>query len=464
MERLSVVLMKGNKKFTRRDWLKTASAIGIGATTLGSTTAAADGRYDYEFDTVVDMLEVGADPTGEESVTPLIREYADDNTLLYFPEGQYKLTQYRNYPTDADGFDTDLYTRYENFGFKGDGSGKSVFVAPEGLGSEGGYFDRLWFEVRYGRNILVEGFTLDITADRTGGRFQLVPTGGFVMRDVRVKGEFDNPNGPLLFWVQDPDAYGLVQDVRAPDGSGAAPETGTAVGIFVSASTRGTITFRNCHVEGFTDNGLYASNPVDPAAIQVEGGYYANNNISQVRLGTSNSYVKNARVEVTEEIDTWYTVNMRGIRQADGSGVTVKNCDVVMSADVGSSGGIVSNHTSGELHVKDTRIRTDAPFESPAIFCKSNTDTGYSGGLHAKNVSITGDAAGWSAVDLVDRAGSTFKNACIEQTGSDRDGITLTRSDARIRNSTIDVAGEPLVGDAETRNVSYEGSCQSPQP
>ncbi|WP_247004566.1 hypothetical protein [Halosolutus gelatinilyticus] len=445
-----------------------ASAVGIGAATFGSTAVASDGRYDYGFDTVINMVKVGADPTGEEPVTPLIHEHADDNTLLYFPEGRYKLTQYRNYPTDVDEFDSALYTRYENFGFRGDGSGKSVFVAPEGLGSEGGYFDRLWFEVRYGRNILIEGFTLDVTAERTGGRFQLVPSGGFVMRDVRVKGVFDNPHGPLLFWVLEPDEYGLVQNVRAPDGAESPTETFTTNGMFVSPLTRGTITFRDCHVEGFTDNGLYASNPIDPAAIQVEGGYYANNNISQVRLGTSKSYVRNARVEVTEDVDTWYTTNMRGIRQADGSGVTVDNCDVVMSADVGSSGGIVSNQTSGELHVKNTRIRTDAPFESPAIFVKSNEGNNYSGGIHAQNVSITGDADGWSAVDVVDRSNSSFKNVCIKQTGNGRDGITLTRSSATISESTIDVAGETIVeeeGEAETRNLREggRGGCQSPR-
>lgn len=466
----SVVLMKDNSKFTRRDWLKTASAIGVGAAALGSNSVAADGRYDYEFETVINMVDAGADPTGEEPIDDLLYELAGDDTLLYFPEGRYKLNQFRNYTGEYGSFDNEKYTPFENFGLKGAGSGKTVLVPREGQGSDEfgtGYFDRLWFELRYGSSYLVEGFTLDYTAPRTGARFQLVPTGGFVMRDVRVKGVLDNPKGALLFWVLDPDEYGLVQNVRLPDGAESPTNSFITNGLNVSSLSRGTISFRDCHVEGFTDNGLYASNPVDPAAVRVEGGYYANNNIAQVRLGTSNSYVRNARIEVTEDVDTWYTTNMRGIRQADGSGVTVKNCDVVMSADVGSSGGIVSNHTSGELYVKNTRIRTDAPFESPAIFCKTNADSGFAGGLHAENVSITGDAAGWSAVHLVDRSNSSLENVCIEQTGNNRDGISLTRSDATISESMIDVAGEPIVeeeGEADTRNIRYEGSCGSPQP
>lgn len=461
--------MSDRSGYTRRNWLKTVGAVGLGTAALGSTPASADGRYDYEFDTVIDMVEAGADPTGEEPIDDLLYELAGDDTLLYFPEGRYKLNQYRNYTGEYGSFDTDKYTPFENFGLKGAGSGKTVLVPREGQGSDEygtGYFDRLWFELRYGSNYLVEGFTLDYTAPRTGARFQLVPTEGFVMRDVRVKGVMDNPRGALLFWVLDTDAYGLVENVRLPDGAESPTEEFITNGLNVSSLTRGTITFRNCHVDGFTDNGLYASNARDEASIRVEGGLYRNSNISQVRLGTPKSYVRNARIEVTEDVDTWYTTNMRGIRQADGSGVRVENCDVVMSADAPSSGGIVSNHTSGELHVKNTRIRTDAPFESPAINCKTNDGSGYSGGLRAKNVSITGDGIGAPTVRLVDRSNSRLENVCIEQTGADRDGVALTRSDATIRESTIDVTGDPIVrndSEVDTRNVRYEGTCNSPE-
>lgn len=463
--------MSERNRHTRRDLLKTIGAVGIGATVLSSTpAAAADDRYDYQFDTVINMVDEGADPTGEEPIDDLLEELAADNTLLYFPEGRYKLNQFRN-----GDFDTG-YTAYENFGLRGAGSGKTYLVPREGQGSDEygtGYFDRLWFELRHGKNYLVEGFTFDFTAERTGARFQLVPTGGFVMRDVRVEGTMDNPHGALLFWVLDEDAYGLVQNVRLPDGATSPTESFTTNGMYVGRSTNGTITFRNCHVEGFTDNGLYASNPSAPAAIHVEGGLYRNNNISQVRLGTPDSYVRNARVEVTEKIDTWYTVNMRGIRAATGSGVSVKNCDVVMSADAPSSGAIVGNRDAGDVTVENTRIRVDDPFESFAVFGKSNDIE--SAAFTLKNVQITGSASGGSAdwpggnasVLLQDRDGSVFENVCLSQTGADRDGIYLANSDATVIQSAIDVTGDAIIDDESTvttRKLRSDGHCTSPQP
>jgi hypothetical protein len=448
--------------YTRRELLKLTGTATVGTTMLDVTAAAADSndddnRYDYEFDTVIDVVEAGADPTGEEPIDDLLHELAGDNTLLTFPEGRYKINQFRNYDGEYGSFDPNLYNRYENFGLKGAGSGKTFLVPREGQGTDkygSGYFDRLWFELRYGGNYLVEGFTLDFTAPQTGSRFQLVPTGGFVMRDVNVKGVTDGGFGPFLFWVLDPDAYGLVENVRAPDGSDA-PVGELIGGMYVSKLTKGTITVRNCHVEGFEDNGLYASNPSAPARIRVEGGLFKNNNIAQVRLGTPGSYVKNARVEVTKKIDTYYTINMRGIRAADGPGVSVTNCDVVMSGDAPSDGGIVMTGSAPGVSVKNTRIRVDSPYTAQAILGKSaNDDLGDT----FKNVDITGDANGDEApaVELIDRPGAEFENVRIRQTGEDRDGIVLQNSDASISNSVIDVTGEAIVADhsdVSTKNI-----------
>ena len=451
---------KRSNSVSRRQFVRRTTAAGVATAVLGgaSGTATADEgeEYPYEFNTIVNMVEVGADPTGEKPVDPLIHEYADDYTLLYFPAGRYKLEGYRNYPADAeDTFDQDLYRRYENFGLLGDGSGKSYFVAPQGQGSSGGYFERLWFEIRYGENLYVEGFTLDITAERTGGRFQLVPTGGFVMRDVRVEGVFDNPDGPLLFWVLDPDAHGLVENVRAPDGAESPTESFNATGIYVSALHKGTIMLRDCYVEGFTDNGLYASNPTSPAAVQVEGGVYRNNNIAQVRLGTSRSYVKNTRVEVTEDVETWYTTNMRGIRVADGEGIAIENCEVVMSADVPSSGAVVCAQSSGDVSVKDTRIHVKAPSENYAVHAKTPRE-GVKEGLSLQNVRIVGDASDGRAFRIANRESVSLQNVTVVQPGESRDGLYAKNSSGSLRDVRIVAGGDPLIledSEFSTQNV-----------
>ena len=460
------------RTLSRRSWLKlvgTASATASFAGVASATDEPSDGTevHGIPFETVVNMVEAGADPTGEEPIDPILDEHVADDTLLYFPEGRYKLNQFRNYEGTNDDFEADLYYGLENFGLLGAGSGRTELVPRDGQGSAAygtGYFHRLWFELRYGRNYLVKGFTFDYTAENTGGRFQLLPDGDFIMRDVQVRGENDVQEGPLLFSVLDPEGTGLVRDVRLPDGGGTIGFGPT--GIYVSKGHQGTITLRDCVIEGFPDNGLYASNPSDPAAVEVIGGRYANNNISQVRLGTSRSFVKNARVEVTEAIEVDGPVNMRGIRVADGSGVEIENCDVVVSADVNSSGAIVGNHYAGDFSVKNTRIRTDAPYKRYAVYAKSTNVE--DSGVTMKNVSITGDSPDRMAVVMKGRDPATLKNVCIQQTGANRDGVTLVDTDATVEESVLNVTGDPVVsiGDSvvETTNVRYGGTCPLPKP
>lgn len=204
--------------------------------------------------------------------------------------------------------------------------------------------------------------------------------------------------------------------------------------------------------------------------MQVEGGYYANSNISNVRLGQSRSYVKNATVEVSEVIDTEYVTNMRGIRQADGEGVTVKNCDVIFSADAPASGAIVSNHTSGEMTIENTRIRFEGPVTTSPINAKAPAypDSWNGNGITVKNVEITSEGSGslddaGAAVRIAGRDDNAIKNVCIQESAVERDGLLFDGSSGTVRNSVIDVTGEPIVvtddGDVETRNVSYDGNC-----
>ena len=446
----------------------TAAAASMGGVAT-ATTQPHDGAtlHGMQFGTVVNMVDAGADPTGKQPIDHILEANAKDNTLLYFPEGRYRLNQFRNYKGSNSHFDDSLYYGLKNFGLLGAGSGKSVLVPRDGQGSNAygsGYFDKVWFELRHGKNYLVKGFTLDYTAKKTGGRFQLLAEGDYLVDDVRVKGVNDVRFGPLLFSVLTRGGRGVVRNVRLPDG-GSPIEYGP-VGIFVSRGHQGTLTFRNCVVKGFPNNGLYASNPSDPAAVRVIGGHYANNNISQVRLGTSRSFVKNALVEVTKPYTGLdYAKNMRGIRVADGSGVEIRNCDVVMSARFHSAGAIVGNRHAGGFTVKNTRIRVDSPYEFPAVHAKP---TGVANsGVTLENVSITGDAAGRTAVSLQGRDRSTLKNVCIQQTGASRDGVTLKNTNATIENSTVNVTGRPVVtlgsSRVRTKHVRHSGTCPVPR-
>ncbi len=459
---------------TRRNVLRTTGAAIVGGVAASSVATAAPSPDDFEdegfqFDRVINVVDAGADPTGEELVDPIIEEYAEDNTLLYFPEGDYKLFQFINNTADFGEFDLDSYYPLDNFGLLGAGSDRTTIVVPEGRGSGqagSGMYHKVMFELRYGKNQLIEGFQIDHSAPNTGGRFNVWSDGDLVVRDLHAHGVIDVHMTCFSFGINEQGEEGIVQNVRAPDGATHPGGGVEATGIAVPAWHEGDITIRDCRVEGFQDNGLYASNPSDPATVRVEGGYYANSNISQVRLGQSGSYVKNATVAVTEKIDTDYTVNMRGIRQQDGEGVTVKNCDVVYTADAPSSGAIVTETRTGELTVENSRVRVGDPATVPAIRARTPTADFDTEAMTIENVSITGDATGGSAVQISNRAGNTLKNVCIEESGDGRDGITFDGSSGTVRNAAIDVQGQQIVAtdddNVETRNVRDRANCNGP--
>ncbi|NIS32005.1 MAG: hypothetical protein GWN73_01330, partial [Actinobacteria bacterium] len=80
-----------------------------------------------------------------------------------------------------------------------------------------------------------------------------VHAGDFTIRDVSVIGNQDDGWGMMRLDVTDPDGVGLVERMRLPDG--AAIET-NSTGCLVGDEHRGQITFRDCHIAGFADNGL----------------------------------------------------------------------------------------------------------------------------------------------------------------------------------------------------------------
>ena len=461
---------------TRRNVLRTTGAAVVGGLAATSAAAAEPTPEDFEdqgfqFDQVVNVVDAGGDPSGEELVDPIIEEYAEDNTLLYFPPGDYKLFQFLNNTADFGVFDPSSYYPLHHWGLLGAGSDETTIVVPEGRGSGksgDSMYSRVMFELRYGTNQLIQGFTIDNSAPDTGGRFNVWSDGDFVVRDMHAKGKIDVPMTCFSFGALEEGRDALVENVRAPDG-GDNPEDPDDVeetGIYVPSWHRGHLTLRNCHVEGFSDNGLYASNPSDPATVKVEGGYYANSNISQVRLGQSGSYVKNATVAVTEEHETDYTINMRGIRQQDGEGVEVKNCDVIFTADTSSDGAIVNETRGGEMSIKNCRIHVGDPATTYAI--SGETPSGAdSEAMDVENVSITGDATSGTAIQIDNRDGNVLKNVCIEEEAEGRDGITFNGSSGTIENAAIDVQGEPIVededSDVETTNVRYHANCSGPK-
>lgn len=104
--------MSSTPSLTRRAFIGSAAAAGVaslsgcmysgGGTNGGGTggmpaggqmaTAINPEPYMSYFDRVVNAVEVGADPTGQESINPILNSYTTPGTLLVFPSGTYKMT------------------------------------------------------------------------------------------------------------------------------------------------------------------------------------------------------------------------------------------------------------------------------------------------------------------------------------------------------------------------------------
>lgn len=378
-----------------------------------------DERSDYG--TVVDMVEAGADPDGEEPINDLLTDHAGDDTLLYFPEGEYLVDG---------GWQL---KEFEHFGILGDGA---VIRPPDG------YSDFLFAFGNSDRavDLLFKGVDFDITAPETGIRpIHALVQDGLHVTDVAVHGIQDTDQDSFRFDVTLSDGVGLVEDVRQPDGG---DPRYSITGCYVGELSRGTVTFKNCHVANFPDNGLYASQANGP--VHVIGGLYENNNVANVRV-TSDAVVRGVTSRSTEAKEEFY--NVRGIRLRSGKNILVEDCTIEYREVNGSDGALTLHNWLESATVRNTQIEIDTD-DVPAILAKSPAESfdPESSQLRFENVEIFGKAANRAAVEIDERSGAEFSGLCIHQTGGSRNGIRLFRSTENLlRDSSIHVTGEPLV-------------------
>ena len=151
---------------SRRSYLKLATAVAASAGVVGTATA---GSLDDEYGTVVDVTEAGADPDGNESITPIIEELEGDDTLLKFPPGRYYVDQ-RIRVTDR-----------EHFGMVGDDATlvPATYDEYDDLGDWNYKLFRLGVDYAPMTDLRVENFTVDMSAANTGVRaLDVVVAGG----------------------------------------------------------------------------------------------------------------------------------------------------------------------------------------------------------------------------------------------------------------------------------------------
>jgi hypothetical protein len=454
--------------FGRRDYLKIAGAAATmtaGAGVLSEVADAATTVHGMTFDRTVNVVEdLGVDPTGQDPVDSEIERAATDGTLFVFPEGEYLWAG------------TASFSDRELVGFQGSGNVRLVF--PQGYNQ--------YFFVARTRQVLFENFVIDIQADDTVTGMKVLCPEGFHVENVEFLGRGTHSDSrlpyALLPYVTSAGATGVVKNVVAKQGSAWAHYKGAdgRGGIYVGVGHEGTLRVVDCHFEEFGNNGIYASGC--PGDVQVIGGVYRNNNVAGVRFGGDGSYVEDALIEVDPAKYTGprtredRSFNMRGVVIAQkpekngfkGPGSAIRNCDIRVVENPSNTEAAVSIwYAAQTVEITDTRIRMDA--NSPAIARDGQDGTSVRPAsddprwVRCENVSITGDAAGGAAIVLDDANGSYVTNSCLNQTGSNRDGIVFRSSNsAEVSDSTVDVTGTMISGADTVANITESGSCPLP--
>lgn len=424
----------------RRTFFKGVGASVAGAALFGGTAAA-----ERNYSNVVNIAEAGADTSGNEPINSVLQEYLEDDTLIEFPNGRYLLDQQSFYGLSK-------------FGMRA--VGDDVTLVPAGQHSD------YWISGWSVRDFLFEGFTVDQRASGIHPEIAFGATDGLVVRDVERVGYHDGTNQAFGFRILDANGSGLIENVRLPDGGD------NAVGMYTD--TVGELTVRDCRIEGFGDNGLYASRSTGP--VYVEGGTYKNNDTSQVRLGSAGSYVKDATIVVDDPPQHSAPRNARGVRISDGPDegrVTVDNCDIIVRNAVGG-GGVVSAYNGGAFTVSNTKITVGRGYTSVhsggartsnAILADKQS-AGSTGECRVENTSITGEGANLSAIWFRGRDSTAVEGACIQQSGSNRAGIIYEGcGDNTVVDSTINVPDSAIVERdcaVSTSGISHSGSCPVP--
>ncbi|WP_332898133.1 right-handed parallel beta-helix repeat-containing protein [Haladaptatus sp. CMSO5] len=444
-----------SSKLGRRSFLGALGATAAGASLLTSGTAAAS-HVEDRYDRIIDIVDdAGADNSGDESITPILEQYAADDTLLKFPPGRYFMdSQFR-------------FTGFENFGMVGD---DATLVPANYHNFDGPQYRLFRLGVDYdpGVDLRVQGFAVDLRADDTGIRvIEAEVTDGLFVDDITVVGRHDSGTfGPGLFNILSADGKGMVKRFRANDG-GAFSENAPGdiwrgpSGLMTSKSHVGQLEFKDCELTDWPDNGLYT--PSEGRVI-VNGGRFANSEAASIRMSGHDCLITGAEVVVDQQHDE--NQNQRGIRLDGGSDLRVDDTTIRLEKPNGHALTVMDDVESAwlsrlDVHVGDevnhgivvqsnagsTKItRSDIEIQRGGNAIQINGSD--AGAVICKHLDITGDAEGyvWPTAIRSTRNNCVFHNVNYNQTGDrGRKAMWLDGVGSRVSGGQQTTAAYPFV-------------------
>jgi hypothetical protein len=401
-------------------------------------------RLEKRFDTAVNLLDIdGVDGTARTRIDEVLQSRAIDDTLFFFPPGQYRIGSV-------------TFKGISNLGLVGhdatfvlDEPGRNIFLA-----------------FRQVEDVLLDGFVADNTADNTAAWIDFKCRGGTnVVRNYAVAdfGDVEARTNGFTLMVEGADTSLLLEDVDLSEGAinGAATFVFRREDFFDPSRKPGSVTFRNCVMKNWGAEGLYASSHSGP--IRVLGGEYANNAIVQVRIGSGHAPTRAVVRDVDVRVDRVQPYIptkrdlLRGIWLKEGDEALVENCHVeIRGVKPGQTpGGIVVNKQFGRATIRNCDVTTDVA--KPGIVIEdpvTEYDPQWMPSLDhlpprwdvtLQNVTVDGDCPNADAVRVEGRDNCRFQNLSIDVTGPDADGLALQRAvNCHIAGGAVSASRYPI--------------------
>jgi hypothetical protein len=409
------------------------------------------GPVDIQFDSTVDAVaDLGMDPDGGALIDDALGN-VDAGTLVEFPDGEYLVDR--------------AQVRAGNIGLVAKQGATPTLVPAQPTAQTTDWV----LNFASGGNHVLSGFEIDATQQGYGGGVvATVSQGDLYVGNLRIRGMMGDGADGLSVAVGE-GGTAVVERYVARDGS---EFDSASHGLFVHESHAGELFVRDSHVWHWSDNGLYGSSPGyqgdfrgssdadrGNGAVHVQGGSYKNNNIANIRLGTTGSSVKGAVVQTAPGLngDAWDSrenpiqprsgtepspvVNSRGIWLSNREGMVVENVDI--SLGIGpSSGAIVVTGSAGATAIRDTRVQTDV--EAPALWVGAGD-----GAIRVRGSSFTGSSPR-PAIRVNGRPDSAIRETCIQMPNSP--GVVGVSGDS------VSLGGQCAAPATEARRLGTWGS------
>lgn len=354
---------------------RTPAAGGSGNQSTGNQSSGGNGmppaainpeQYAGAFDRVVNMQEAGADPTGEEDVSPIIEDELRDGALLVFPQGRYKMN---SQVARRGGRDMGLigqnavltHGRVDDIkGFnvtEGEFEGKAQHFKI-GNGTDAPHYGKFvfggfiadWRRENSGMQILNHhtiGESVVRNIKQVGmhslgcqGPFRLNPAS----EPARIRASnLDIRHGGLTFQK-------TINDRETRSLGGDFGRSLATSGITMHPQTRGFLRVENSLVGGWPDNGIYCvgGNKTQTGTVEVVGCVAANSHPSNIRIGGDGSLIKGCTVVVDKQFGEYY-FSQRPVRIDNGS-CRMENTRILQKNPTGW--GVTVQHA-----VKDARLK-----------------------------------------------------------------------------------------------------------